>query len=200
MNACGVGVNSRRSRLHTTHAHFLNRFSSAGLLNLVDLAGSERLSKSGAEGKSLKEAQAINKSLSALGEWVCGVTGRGMRKRVAPLCVPDERGFAQQHVRQVYISYRPLLSLPTLPNTTGDVIAALMAGEKHVPFRNSKLTHLLQGSLTAASSKALMFVHVAPEAASTQETLCTLRFGAKAAAVQLGGPKRNVRGLVAGGD
>ncbi|KAK2077189.1 hypothetical protein QBZ16_004823 [Prototheca wickerhamii] len=81
-----------------------------------------------------------------------------------------------------------------------DVIAALMAGEKHVPFRNSKLTHLLQGSLTAASSKALMFVHVAPEAASTQETLCTLRFGAKAAAVQLGGPKRNVRGLIAASD
>jgi kinesin family protein C2/C3 len=34
----------------------------------VDLAGSERLDKSGATGVALKEAQNINKSLSALGD------------------------------------------------------------------------------------------------------------------------------------
>lgn len=39
-----------------------------GRLNLVDLAGSERINKSGATGQALKEAQNINKSLSALGD------------------------------------------------------------------------------------------------------------------------------------
>ena len=38
-----------------------------GKLSFVDLAGSERLKKSGATGDTMKEAQAINKSLSALG-------------------------------------------------------------------------------------------------------------------------------------
>lgn len=41
-----------------------------GKLHLIDLAGSERLSRSGAEGDRLKEAQNINKSLSALGDVV----------------------------------------------------------------------------------------------------------------------------------
>ena len=71
-------------------------------LNLVDLAGSERVNKSAVKGAALLEAQAINKSLSSL----------------------------------------------------GDVIQAL--GEKkkkggHVPFRNSKLTYILEKSLSQGS-------------------------------------------------
>ncbi|KAG9154695.1 hypothetical protein Leryth_019043, partial [Lithospermum erythrorhizon] len=37
-------------------------------LSFVDLAGSERVKKSGSAGSQLKEAQSINKSLSALGD------------------------------------------------------------------------------------------------------------------------------------
>lgn len=37
-------------------------------LSFVDLAGSERVKKSGSSGSQLKEAQSINKSLSALGD------------------------------------------------------------------------------------------------------------------------------------
>lgn len=45
-----------------------------GKLTLVDLAGSERISKSGVSGTELKEAQSINKSLSALGDIINALT------------------------------------------------------------------------------------------------------------------------------
>ena len=45
-----------------------------GKLTLVDLAGSERLGKTGATGETMKEALAINKSLSALGDVISALT------------------------------------------------------------------------------------------------------------------------------
>jgi kinesin family protein C1 len=103
-----------------------------GVLHLVDLAGSERLSRSGAEGEALKETQAINKSLSAL----------------------------------------------------GDVIGAIAAKAPHVPFRNSKLTHLLSPAL-GGDAKTLMLVAVAPTRECAPESLCSLRFAAKVNSCEL---------------
>jgi kinesin family protein C1 len=60
----------------------------------------------------------------------------------------------------------------------GDVIEALGKGSAHVPYRNSKLTHLLQYSL-GGNSKTLMFVMVSPLEAHLKETLTSLRFATK---------------------
>lgn len=60
----------------------------------------------------------------------------------------------------------------------GDVIEALGRGSGHIPYRNSKLTHLLQYSL-GGNSKTLMFVMVSSMEEHLKETLTSLRFATK---------------------
>ena len=60
----------------------------------------------------------------------------------------------------------------------GDVIAALSSGAGHVPFRNSKLTHLLQDAMSG-DSKVLMFLNISPAVSTLGETLRSLEFGSK---------------------
>ena len=57
-----------RSSCCTSPGRTRVRAELSGCLNLVDLAGSERTARSGAEGQRMKEACAINKSLSCLGD------------------------------------------------------------------------------------------------------------------------------------
>jgi kinesin family protein C1 len=66
-----------------------------------------------------------------------------------------------------------------------DVFLALQNKAPHVPYRNSKLTMLLQDCLSG-DGKALMFVNVSPTVASSAETLCSLRFAAQVNSVELG--------------
>ncbi|BAT95101.1 hypothetical protein VIGAN_08176500 [Vigna angularis var. angularis] len=139
-----TAMNDRSSRSHsclTVHVHgreLASGNSLRGCIHLVDLAGSERVDKSEVTGDRLKEAQHINKSLSAL----------------------------------------------------GDVIASLAQKQSHVPYRNSKLTQLLQDSL-GGQAKTLMFVHVSPEPDAIGETISTLKFAERVSTVELGAARVN---------
>ncbi|KAK6128256.1 hypothetical protein DH2020_037994 [Rehmannia glutinosa] len=70
----------------------------------------------------------------------------------------------------------------------------------HVPYRNSKLTQVLQSSL-GGQAKTLMFVQLNPDATSYSETLSTLKFAERVSGVELGAAKsskdgRDVRELM----
>lgn len=58
-----------------------------------------------------------------------------------------------------------------------DVISAMKEKDHHVPYRNSKLTYLLQQVLSSPSAKVLMIVNLNP--ISMNESLCSLRFAGK---------------------
>ena len=65
-------------------------------------------------------------------------------------------------------------------STLGNVISALVDGKSsHVPYRNSKLTRLLQDSL-GGNSKTLMFANIGPANYNYDETLSTLRYANRA--------------------
>ncbi|XP_062307203.1 uncharacterized protein si:dkey-96l17.6 isoform X2 [Osmerus eperlanus] len=103
---------------------------SCGKLSLVDLAGSERAAKTGAKDHQLKEANSINKSLSAL----------------------------------------------------GDVISALSLELPHVPYRNSKLTQIMQDSL-GGNAKTLMIANASPSECNVDETLTSLIYATRVKAI-----------------
>lgn len=72
-----------------------------------------------------------------------------------------------------------------------DVFVSIGKKASHIPFRNSKLTYLLQPSLSG-DGKTLMLVNMSPTEQSCQETLCSLRFASQVNKCELGKAKRSL--------
>jgi hypothetical protein len=66
----------------------------------------------------------------------------------------------------------------------GNVISALVDGKTHhIPYRDSKLTRLLQDSL-GGNTKTIMIAAVSPANYNFEETLSTLRYASRAKFIQ----------------
>ncbi|CAN6236585.1 unnamed protein product [Urochloa humidicola] len=82
-HTAGTNMNDESSRSHLILSIIIESTNlqtqsyARGKLSFVDLAGSERVKKSGSAGKQLKEAQSINKSLSALADVISALSSDG---------------------------------------------------------------------------------------------------------------------------
>ncbi|KAL6224356.1 hypothetical protein ACLB2K_003211 [Fragaria x ananassa] len=82
-HTAGTQMNQESSRSHLIVSVIIESTNlqtqsvARGKLSFVDLAGSERVKKSGSAGNQLKEAQSINKSLSALGDVIGALSSGG---------------------------------------------------------------------------------------------------------------------------
>ncbi|KAH8264959.1 hypothetical protein KR038_008856 [Drosophila bunnanda] len=68
-------------------------------------------------------------------------------------------------------------------SSLGNVISALAESSPHVPYRDSKLTRLLQDSL-GGNSKTIMIANIGPSNYNYNETLTTLRYASRAKSIQ----------------
>ncbi|EDW70971.1 kinesin-like protein Klp68D [Drosophila virilis] len=68
-------------------------------------------------------------------------------------------------------------------SSLGNVISALAENSPHVPYRDSKLTRLLQDSL-GGNSKTIMIANIGPSNYNYNETLTTLRYAQRAKNIQ----------------
>ncbi|KAL8433243.1 hypothetical protein ACSSS7_004028 [Eimeria intestinalis] len=124
------------------------------LLQFADLAGSERGKKSGTGGKRQAEGIAINSGLLALAKVIRALTRQQKRK---------------MHHHQQQQQHQP----PQQQKQR----------RQHVPYRDSKLTRLLEPVL-GGNSKALMIACVSPAAKDLHETVQTLDYAARARLIQ----------------
>lgn len=179
-SVAATAMNSGSSRSHsilTFHKTTTVPFSARGLsqnptqrgaaappvakLQIVDLAGSERQKKTNNGGQRFKESVAINQGLLALGNVIRALAQADDQRR----------------------QYEKLIK--ELPTTTTNGIlrktaaAPVPPSAAHIPYRASKLTRLLQDTLSP-HTRTVFIACVSQDVDNADESIRTLQYSAKA--------------------
>lgn len=135
--------------------------------NFIDLAGSERASQTNSAGTRLKEGCHINRSLLTLGTVI--------RKLRLPY----------KHYVSIFVICYEVLILTWTPDTHGHFTRNWLSKSNefgcskgkngHIPFRDSKLTRILQSSL-GGNARTAIICTMSPARSHVEQTRNTLLF------------------------
>jgi hypothetical protein len=143
-----------------------------GKLHLVDLAGSETLLGRNVSKEAVAETKRINTSLFALGDVLHALAHN------AAVAAKQER------LMKASVDSTDSSSVSVMSSTTvGGGRALSSSAMLHVPYLNSKLTHLLKDSLGGNSNTAIIAT-LCPDIDNYHPTLFTLNFAEKARKVR----------------
>lgn len=128
-------------------------------LQMIDLAGSERASNTDNRGQRMVEGANINRSLLALGQ-----------------CIH----ILSEKCKKEYQSVTSSTGNRSRSRGLGDKQPSL---QKHIPYRDSKLTRLLKDSL-GGSTKTVMIATINQTLSTYEETMNTIKYASKARSIE----------------
>jgi hypothetical protein len=175
-----TNMNDKSSRSHAVFMVKVHNpdFSGYSTFYLVDLAGSERLKKSQIKDKiTMDETISINASLMALSKCITALVKqeKSNRKKGKSVSPTKSSGSVITKVKDMSSTMNHLEKESTVTKTKHT---------KHIPFRDSKLTMLLQNCLLGKSMLSLI-VTISPDDRDVDESFSTLRFGQCAAKMEV---------------
>lgn len=157
-----------------------------GKLNLVDLAGSERINKSGATGQALKEAQNINKSLSALGDVIAA---RAAKQAHVPFRNSTLTYLLQDSISQDSKTLMIVCVSPVLYNSEETFCSLNFAGRYHSHFVFS-----VRIFIAFTRYQRMLLLHLYPLRYVNRQHECSFYFVHRVRTVELGKASKTVTG------
>jgi hypothetical protein len=159
-----------RKMVHITNAVVKKVSGAAELFDLFNLGNLER--HTGAT-KMNAESSRSHSVFAIMSESVDKATGKTTFGKLSLVDLAgseraDKTGATADRLKEGMSINKSLSAL-------GDVIAALSEGEKFIPYRNNKLTQLMQDSL-GGNAKTLMFVNISPADYNSDETITSLNY------------------------
>ena len=163
--------------------------------DVYDASEAFNLFKSGCESRHVGQTAANRESSRSHSVFILTVTQKftdaetGLEKRLkASFYLVDLAGSERQkHSEAVGQTLKEACGINKSLSTLGNVIKSLVdiadGKERHIPYRDSKLTFLLKNSF-GGMSKCSFVANVSPSVAALEETLSTLKFAQRAKTVK----------------
>ncbi|EGR28887.1 kinesin motor domain protein [Ichthyophthirius multifiliis] len=133
---------------------------------------------------NMNEGSSRSHSLFMITVEMCETVDGQQHIRVGKLNLVDLAGSERQSKTQATGDrFKEAININQSLSTLGNVISALVDNKPYIPYRDSKLTRLLQDSL-GGNTKTVMIANIGPVDYNYDETISTLRYANRAKSIK----------------